>query len=119
MQRAGQPRPDRAAADRGQHQRAEDRAVVPALEDLGRDRADDRGQAVAEHALRRDHQVQQRRCRRVAQQQQQQEGHGEAKAADRPHELAPDPIGQMAERDLARDAGKADAAQAPRRRVPG
>ena len=65
MQRARHPRPGRATRDGRQHQRAEDRPVVPALEDLGRDGADDRGEAVAKHTLRDDHQVEQRRRRAV------------------------------------------------------
>src|SRR5882757_1523922 len=48
VQYAGDPRTGRAAEDRRQHDRAEDAAVMPALEDLGRDRAHDRSQAVAE-----------------------------------------------------------------------
>src|SRR5262245_14413501 len=40
VQRAGHPRTGGAAADGGQHERAEDRAVVTALEDLGGNRAD-------------------------------------------------------------------------------
>ena len=42
VQHARDPGAGRAAEDRRQH----DRAVMPALEDLGRDRAHDRGQAV-------------------------------------------------------------------------
>jgi hypothetical protein len=56
-----------AAEDRRQHDRAENAAVMPALEDLGRDRAHDRGQAVGERPLREDHQIEEHRAGRAAQ----------------------------------------------------
>ena len=50
-----------------------------------------------------------------AQQQQRRVADREAERAHRPDPLAPDPVREMAERDLAGDAGQADEAERPRR----
>src|ERR1700730_13032493 len=100
MQRAGAPWTGRAPEDRRQHHRAEDAAVMPSLEDLGRDGAHYRGQAIAERPLGRDHQVEQRRRGVAAERDQGEAAQDEAAIADHPYRLAPDAIGQMAERDL-------------------
>src|SRR6266850_4627784 len=110
---AGEPRPGGAAADRGEHEHAEDRPVVLALEDLGRDGGDDGCEPIAERALCEDHQVEQRRRGRLLEQQQRDIAEHEPEAAHRPHPLAPDAVGDVAERDLARDTGEADEAERP------
>ncbi len=86
------------------------RAVVTALEDLCRYRSDHGGNAIADYSLRGDHDVKQRTASAIPQQQQQDESRGKAQAAHSPDELASNAIGQVAKHDLARDAGKADAA---------
>ena len=108
MQGAGDPGSDGAADDRGQTERAEDRPVVLALEQLRRNRAENRCEPVAEHALRRYHQIEERGRRMLAHGQQQPVGAHEADARQRPHPFASDPVGEVAERDLADDAGEAD-----------
>lgn len=115
VQRAGRPRTCGAACQRRQHDGAEDAAVLPALEDFEHDRAHDRGQPVAERALREDHQVDQRQHRRVFQPDQRREADREAEAADRPDPFAADPVGEMPEPDLAGNAEQADDAERPHR----
>src|SRR5439155_12834872 len=51
VQQAGHPGPRRPARDGGQHQRAEDGAVVPRPEALGSKCADHGGDAIPQHAL--------------------------------------------------------------------
>src|SRR5262245_43602341 len=55
MQHSGEPRSGGAAEDRRQHHGAEDAAVLPAFEDLGRDRTHDGGETVTKGSLRQDH----------------------------------------------------------------
>ena len=88
-------------------------AVVAALENLGRDGADHRGDAVAEHALQQHHRVEQRQRRHVLEQQQGQIAADEAEIASGPHPFAPDAIGEIAEHDLAGNAGEADGPERP------
>src|SRR5712691_13292351 len=51
VQHASYPRPGGPTHDGRQHQRAKDGPVVRAMEDLGRDGADNRGEPIAEHTL--------------------------------------------------------------------
>ena len=62
VQSARDPRARRASAQCHEHDGAKDAAVMPALENLEHHRAHDRGQPVAERALREYHQVDQRQC---------------------------------------------------------
>ena len=85
------------------------------MEDLGRDGAHHRCQAVAEKTLGRDHQVQQPGARRVAQQDQGEVAEHEAEAADGPDPFAADAIGDVPQGDLAGDTDEADEPERPGR----
>ena len=91
-----------------------------ALEDLGHDRAEDRGEAVAERALRDDHHVEQRQRRTVlAAAISARKQMAKPSAADGPDPFAADAVGEVAERDLPGNAGQADEAQRPGRHASG
>ena len=112
-QRACGPRSDRAAEDGAQHQRAEDAAVVLALENLGDDGGEHRRNAVAEYALRQHHQIEHGRVGNDLQQQEKEVAKREAEHARCPHPLAADAVRDVAKRNLPRNADEADEAQRP------
>src|SRR6058998_3071611 len=89
-------RPATARTSRGaasQMARAESTLQPMAIQkDLGRNGANDGGEAIAEHALRGDHEIEQCRRRSVTQEEQRQVTEREAQAAHGPHPLAPDPV---------------------------
>ena len=117
VQQPGRPRARSASCQRGQHDGAEDAAILLALKDLEHHRAHDRGQAVAERALREDHEIDQRQHRREFQRDQRSEADRKARAADRPDPFAPDPVGEMPEPDLSGNAEQADDAERPHRDI--
>ena len=119
VQQPGRPRACGAAGQCGQHDGAEDAAVLSALENFQHHRAHDRGQAVAERALGEDHQIDQRQHRREFQGDQRGETDRKAEAADGPDPFAPDPVGEMPEPDLAGNAEQADDAERPHRHIGG
>ena len=92
---------------------------MPALKDLGRDRAHDRGQAIAERPLRDDHHVKQRRAGHRVQPDQREAADDKTEIADRPHPFAADAVGEMTERDLPRNRDEADEPECPGREARG
>ena len=111
MDHAGHPGSDCPTTDRGKHQGAEDAAVMRPIEDLGRDRTEHRGHAVAKRTLSDHHHPQQHRARVGLEREQGEIGQHETDAADAPDNLAANTIRQLPERDLTRHAGKTHRAQ--------
>ena len=87
------------------------------LEYLRHHRAHHRRQPIPKPALRRDHQIEPEHRRIVAQHEQRQKADHKAQIADRPHPFPADPIGKMAERDLAGHADQTDQPERPGRAV--
>src|SRR5262249_56780889 len=88
--------------------------VWPTLEDLRGNGPHHRDETVAESTLRDHHQPHQRIGRRALHEDEREVAEGEAETPHRPHPLAPDAVGEMAEGDLARDGDQAYEAESPR-----
>ena len=88
---------------------------MAALENLERNGADHGREAIAEQALRDDHEIEQRRRRCMTEGEKGQQAEHEAQASHRPHPFSPDPVRKMAEPDLSGDGDQTHESKRPGR----
>ena len=105
-----------STSDNGRkHHGTENAAIMFSLEYLHHDCPDDGSQAVAEHALRQHHDVDQQQCRRLRHRDQRRIADRKTEATRGPYPFAPEPVREMSKNDLAGNAKQADRAQCPDR----
>src|SRR5262249_50958035 len=113
MDDAGDPGPCRATTNQCHSDRAEDRSVMWALENLDNNWAHHGCQRVAEEALSKHHHVEHGGRWSILQRDQRRIADSEARTSARPHPFPADAIRQAAEDDLSRDAEYTHCAKRP------